>query len=328
MSDEGQVRSRQNTGSTPVSVPVDILLCWCLLAAAVIVAMIQPGTALRAAVAAPVLFFLPGYVTVAAAFPHRETVPNPHLASDITVGERLALGFGLSVALLPLLGLVVAVLPGGLATANVAGVLGAYVVIVGALAGLQRLRVAPADRFRLPIGRWANDLGTALERGSPIERAMTVALVLSVVLAVGAGGYALAAPNEGETYTDFHLVTEDGDGYVAADYPTDLTRGEPAQYTVGIENHEGQAMEYDVVVTIDRVVEEGGDQRVAESVEVDRMDASVEPGEEWLKTHTVTPELAGEDLRLTYHLYRGEAPDSVDRDSADRYLHLWVDVDD
>ena len=327
MSDERPVQSRQQAATLP-GVPFDVLACWGLFGAAIAVAMSYPGSSLHAILALPALFFLPGYLTVAAAFPHHEFAPRPTYPNRVTVGERLALSFGVSVALLPLLGLVVAVLAGGFNTTAAGVVLGGYVVLVGALAGVRRLWIPPEDRFRMPVDRWGTALGGRLRRGSALERAMTVALCLSVVLAVGAAGYALAVPNDGETYTDFHLVTETDDGYVAADYPTELTRGEPTEYTVGILNHEGALTDYEVVVTLDRVAEEDGEQRVVESNELARMDATVEHGERWTETHEVTPELTGEDLRLTYHLYIDGAPDSVDRESADRHLQIWVDVGD
>lgn len=330
MSDEQSqpLRSRQGAESVSASIPIDIIAGWCLLGVGYLAATFFPGTPLQAAVAAPVLFFLPGYVTVAAAFPHHHAVARAHYANRVTIGERLGLSFGLSLLILPILGLVAAALPWGLTMPVLGALLGGYVVALGSVAGFNRLRIPPGDRFYVPVSRWAGSLGQEFERSSATERMVTLALCFSVLLAVGVAGYALAVPNDGEEFTDFHVVTEtDGGDYVAANYPTELTQGESATYTVGVENHEERPVEYEVVVTLDRVVEGDGGQQVIETDELVRMDTVVDPGEQWYETHAVTPQLTGENLRLTYHLYRGDAPERVDRDSAYRHVHVWVDVD-
>ena len=48
------------------------------------------------------------------------------------------------------------------------------------------------------------------------------------------------------------------------------------------------------------------------------------PAEETLAR--VAPTATGEDLRLTYYLYRGDAPSDPSEGSAYRTLSLWVDV--
>lgn len=328
MSDEQPLTSRRAHSSPATLVPVDVLAGWLLFGVSFLVAQLYPQSPLRTVLAAPVLFFLPGYLTVAAALPHDASAPESAYPTRISVGERVALSFGLSIVLLPILGLVVAALPWGFSQVTLGATLGSYVLVVGAVAGLRHLRLPAEHRFHVPLGRWADGLSRSLHRGSAVERVVTLALVLSVLLAVGAAGYALAVPNDGETYTDLHLVTTDGDEAVAADYPTELTRGEAATYTVGVENRENQPMDYQVVVTLDRVVESDGRQLVIESDEQARLDASVAAGEEWTETHTVEPALTGEDLRLTYHLYVGDAPEHVDTSEAYRQVHLWVDVAD
>lgn len=327
MSDENRMQSQHARDGTVGSVPLDIVAGWGLLATAYLAGVLSLGTPVRLVLAAPVVFFLPGYVTVSAAFPHRATAPELRYPTRISIGERFALSVGLSLVVVPLLGLFVALFPGGFTEQIVAGLLGVYIVGGGVVAGVRRLHVPAEHRFRVPIGRWVGRLVGSLRHGSIGERAVTLALCLSIVSTAAAAGFVLAVPADGESFTDLHLVTETDDGDLVADgYPTNLTEGQPATYTAGIENHEGITTDYVVVVTLDRVTEIEGAQRTVESNELARFDATVAAGDRWTRSHTVTPEMTGEGLRLTYHLYIDTAPETADRDSAYRTVHVWVDV--
>ena len=48
--------------------------------------------------------------------------------------------------------------------------------------------------------------------------------------------------------------------------------------------------------------------------------------ETWTANHTVRPTFAGQDLRLTYFVYRGSPPDTVSQSTADKVLYLRLDV--
>lgn len=48
--------------------------------------------------------------------------------------------------------------------------------------------------------------------------------------------------------------------------------------------------------------------------------------ETWTQQHSVAPTMTGERLRLTYLLYKGEAPPEPTVGGAYREVHLWVNV--
>lgn len=328
MSDESPLAAQTQSSAAHVGVPLDIALIWGVLGTTYALAVLYPETPFQFVFGVVLLFVIPGYVTVAVMYPHHSNVPTESVTSSVTIRERFALSFALSLVMLPLFGLFAAILPWGTTTSTMFGVLGGFIIVGGVMAGVRRYRLPPAHRFGIPLGAYLDAFRVSFGRSSPTEKLATIALCCSIVLATGMAGYALAVPPDGESFTDFHLVTETDDGeYVAANYPTALTEGEPAELTVGIDNHEHDGTEYTVVVTLDRVYEIEDEHRVVESVELERANATVAPGERWRETHTVTPELTGEELRLTYHLYRGDAPDRADTDTAYRHLHLWVDVE-
>lgn len=328
--------------SRPVrNLPVDVAGAVGLaLVADLLVLLPDTPSVARFVFGAIMLFFLPGYATVAALFPARSS-PEARLDDgsrwsrrrsirDGTIGyaERAALSVGTSVTALVLAGLVLAVTPWGLALDSLLALLNGLIV-VGMFAAIVRRRRLPAERrFRLPVRQWlARAQASITGERSRVEMVVALFLAVAIVAAMSSLTYALAAPTDGESYTDFYLVTEDGTSgeLTAADYPTDLVRGDSEPLTVGIENHEDRPMDYSVVVALQRV-ETGEEMRVLEDRQLDRFEASVADGETWTDEYQVTPTIVGEDLRLVFLLYEDEPPEDPSQANADESLYLWVDV--
>lgn len=295
---------------------------------------------LRFVFGALLLFFLPGYATVAALFPARPAADARIDANDrwsrqrslrdgtVGIAERVALSVGASVTVLVLAGLVLAASPWGLALSPLLALLSGLVV-AGTFAALVRRRRLPADRrFGVPVRTWLGRARAAITGADTrSEMLATAVLAVAVVAAMSSLTYALAVPTDGESYTDFYLVTENGTTgeLTAADYPTEFTRGEGQPLAVGVENHEDRPMEYTVVVALQRV-DTGGEPTVLESHELDRFEVNLRDGETATRERQVTPSIVGDDLRLAFLLYEGEPPESPTMASADESLHLWVDV--
>ena len=341
--------------------PTDLGLVAGYLAGATAVVFV-PGlnqTFLRPLLALPLVLFVPGYLFIAALFPEAGAGPDDDtgdaLGSDddgtadasppddgpaalrpdgdgIDGIERVALSFGTSIAIVPLIGLILNFTPFGIRLVPIMISLLLFCAVATGLAARRRAAVAPDRRF-------AVDIVAPLRRGraeltqpdSRADAALNVLLVASVLLAVGSVGYAVAVPNQGEAFTEFYLLTEGEDGELVADnYPSDLTRGEPASLVVGVGNHEHERVNYTVVVELQRVtlVNESGNTtvRVDDQRRLRRFSPTVAHNETWERGHTVEPTLTGERLRLIYLLYRGDAPATPSTETAYREVHLWVNV--
>lgn len=329
---EGSRETGDGSAESGSTTFLDLIAVYFVLAVTFTVLWFDDGSILRVVPAMVTLLVLPGYVTASALFPRRRperptgTRPLDHASLDYR--ERALLSIGLSVALVPLLLVPVGRLAGGFTTAGVFVAVGLYVGVLTIVAAVRRLRVPRDRRYGVPIGSWARGVRDASARASWTNRLLTIALVGSMILAGSVFAFALVSPAGGEAYTDFHLLTEDDDGeYVSGEYPTSLEAGEPASLTWGIENHEGEPVEYTVVVTVERVVERDGEPVRLEMVELDRTDTTVPSGEREYRDHEIDSPLVGDDLRLTYYLYVGPAPESPHPETAYRHLHLWIDVE-
>ena len=258
-----------------------------------------------------------------------DRVPLPGSQRGIDGIERVALSFGMSIAVVPLLGLMLNFTPWGITLGPIMVAVTGFTLGVTGIAAVRRQSLPEARRFRVPYRNWI-DAGRSelFAPESRLDGVLNVLLVCSILLAVGTVGYAVVFPPQGESFTEFYLLTEEDNGdLVAAGYPTEFELGQTADLVVGVENHEGEPVEYTVVIQLQAVETEGNETTVTERVELDRIDTPrVADNETWQHSHAVEPTMAGEELRLQYLLYRGEPSENPTADDAYRDLHLWVDV--
>ncbi|WP_115863632.1 DUF1616 domain-containing protein [Halorussus litoreus] len=293
------------------------------------------GTPLAVALGVPLLLFVPGYALVSALFPGAtpdDAVDDRTLAAVRRHGlsgvERIALGFGASLALLPILGLAISLSPWPIAPWPALLAVSGFAVGCSAVGAVRRSRRPPDRRFAVPLRAWVRRARRAISRGSILDSAINVGLAIAVVMSVAAIGFAVAAPSPSESYTDVSLLTRNGTGeLVAEDYPDAIEQGASEPLVVELTNHEGESTDYSVVVELQRVRDgPDGGARVVEDRRLATFTPSVDAGERWRTTHEVTPTMTGEDLRLTYLVYEGDPPEDPNSRNAYRWVHVWVDV--
>jgi len=207
--------------------------------AALIPAVIFTEGPLRIALGLPFLLFSPGYALIAALFPKKESLDG---------FERIALSFGLSIAVVPLIGLILNYTPWGIRLYPILVSITAFIVAMCGVAWFRRRSLAEDERFRVSfrvrLPSW--------EGQSRLDRALSVILVLAITGAVATLVYVIATPKVGERFTEFYIL---GTGGKAEGYPTELSPGDKGGLILGIVNHEQEEMPYRVEMTLD-----GGDE--------------------------------------------------------------------
>jgi uncharacterized membrane protein len=316
-------------------VPADLaaIVALTLLTVGAVFIPVVRDTPLRVVLGLPFVLFVPGYALVAALFPEQGTEPaedddDAMDSSGITGLERVALSFGVSIAVVPLVGLVLNFTPFGIRLVPIVVSLTGLVLVLTAVATRRRLALDPDERFQVPWRTWLQAGRTELfEPETRTDAALNVLLVISLVLAVSSVGYAVAVPKPGESFTEFYLLTEDDDGELVADgYPTEFVAGESQSLVVGVGNQEHRQQAYTVVVELHDVETENNETRILDRERLRTFEVQTEHNETWQRQHSVTPELTGERMRLTYMLYQGSPPTTPTTDNAYRELHLWVNV--
>lgn len=304
----------------------------------VLVAADAIGGPLRLVIVTPLFVILPGYALLSLLFPagaessvddRRRQLGGLGLRhGGLAWRERIVLSFGSSIALLPLFGFVVAAV-GGFTPAIVVAVPTVFILACQVLGAVRRWRL-PAERsYRVPVRSWLLALDTGIVNAPDRRMASLNGLLLIVVTGAIVGlGVAVAAPPAAETATDLSLLTTTGAGeYVESGYPSSFVAGEPQPLVAAVTNHEQERTDYTIVVEVHRTATAApGSTNVLERQEVIRERNTVEPGETWHWEHEISTRMLGDELRLTYLLYRGPAPDSPSMESAYRTAYLWIEV--
>ncbi|AKB12940.1 MAG: DUF1616 domain-containing protein [Methanosarcina flavescens] len=269
--------------------------------------VLAPGineTILRNVLGLPLVLFLPGYALIAALFPAK---------SDLDGIERTALSFGLSIAIVPLIGLVLNYTPFGIRLLPVLVCLSIFIFIMCWLAYIRRASLPETEAFEISFSAAALSLkNEILEKPeSKLDRALTIILILSILMSVATLEYVILTPKEGEHFTEFYVLGPQG---IADNYTTDYTLGQSGTMIVGIVNHEYRPVNYTMQVRLENQL-----LPLPENLQHITLDHN----ETWEETVTFTPPLVGQNMKLEFLLFN-----ETDKTTPYRDLHLWINVNE
>jgi len=257
----------------------------------------------------PLVLFLPGYALIAALFTRRD---------DLDAIEHIALSFGLSMAIIPSLGLALNYTPFGIRLIPVLIVLSVFTVSLALGVYARRSMIPERDRFVVEphIAKFFKSMKEPFKAtDTKIDKMLSVFLIISIVLAISMTVYVIATPKEGEKFTEFYILGPNG---TASDYPTNLKVGEEGKVIIGVVNHEYANVSYWLEVKLNGEVISG------KSIELMH-------NETWESPFTFKAKKKGKDQKLEFLLYKNPFNKSVYgkgeiRGEVYRSLHLWVDV--
>ncbi len=224
----------------PRTLPIDlkIALLWIIGTVACIYLPILQDTSLRVIFSLPFILFIPGYLLIAALFPADD---------DLDWIERIALSFGLSIAVVPLIGLGLNYTPWGIRLDPIVTALVIFALAMAGIAAYRRLLLPQEKRLTVPIREVKEGIHDELfpEQSSRLDRILSIILICAIVLAIGTTIYVIVVPKEGEKFTEFYILGEKGK---AADYPTNFRAGTEQFVIIGIGNHEYRNITYTTMV--------------------------------------------------------------------------------
>ncbi len=274
-----------------VRIESGLLLLSLLVTALITVVVFFPSSILRLILGLPLVLLFPGYVLHLAFFPEKEAMG---------AFERVVLSFGLSIVIVPLIGIVLNYTWWGITLESMLCSITSFILAMSVIAWVRRRRLGRQERFdlgfQLKIPGWS---------GSTWDKTLSVALAVSMLGVLGVSGYLIATPKEGEKFTEFYVL---GSGGKAADYPWELQTGEVGKVIVGIVNQEDRDMSYHVEIKLAGVP-------IAELGPV-----MLEHEEKWEKAVDITPLRVGENQKVEFLLFK------EGQEKTTSLLHLWLNV--
>lgn len=190
-----------------------------------------PDSPVRVALGLPFVLFFPGYTLIAALYPRR---------TDLDGIERLALSLGLSLAVVPLIGLVLNYLPWGIRLTPILTSLTLFILACSVWAGVKRGRLSAGERFPADVRPVLSAV-----RHLPWGAILATGAAGGLLLVAGFRFGVLGGSRVGETFTEFYVLGPSGK---AEGYPRTLLPGETAQVILGVINHEEQEVTYSIEV--------------------------------------------------------------------------------
>lgn len=276
--------------------PLDLKLVIVYLLLSTIFLTVPPldDTVIRTILGIPMVLFIPGYVLIAALFPGKD---------DLDGIERTALSFGLSIAVVPLLGLGLNFTPWGIRFGPIIASLILFTLSLLIIANFRRLELLPEERFEVPLkAALASMREEFMGSKNKIDKILTLILILSIIASLFTLVYVIVTPKQGEKFTEFYILGPQGK---AADYPREVSPGKPINLIVGIVNHEYSDINYTLLVQIKN-----------NTFLEQKMKLS--HNETWEKPVGFTVNRTGSNMKLEFLLYR------EDQEVSYRETHLWV----
>lgn len=186
---------------------------------------------MRTILGLPYILFFPGYVLISFLFPVEEPLDKI---------ERVALSFGLSIAITPLIGLLLNYV-WEISLTPILSSLSIFIYIFALLSAYRRAKVPLEERFSIYLEINPPDWNSY----DIIDKALVVATVGLLIASGGLAYHIATTPRTGERFTEFYLL---GEGGMADDYPWNLTVNESGTLSVGIINREHEEVNYTLVI--------------------------------------------------------------------------------
>ena len=271
---------------------MDLVIAILISVALVILAIVGEG-AVRIALGLIFVLFIPGYTLTAALFPKRDS---------LDAVQRVALSFGLSIAVVPLIGLILNYTPWGISVNSILTSLLAFIIVTAGIAWFRRRRLPPEQRF---VVRFSFNWLRFWRFPNRLDRVLSGVLIVAILAAIGMLVFVAISPTVEEKFTEFYILDSEGK---TENYPDVVISGEEAQVTIGIVNREKEVTDYIIKIYIEgQRVEEVGPLTLAHE-------------ERWEQLVSFAPIEVGDDQEVEFMLYKtGEA-------EACEILHFWIDV--
>ena len=269
------------------------ILSWTIVSFLFIIIPALKDTAIRSILGIPMILFIPGYVLIAALFPKKE---------DLEVTERIAYSFGVSIVMVPLIGLLLN-FTFGMGLYPIFFSLSIYIIVLSCITIYRRRNLFEAERFDVSVKRIYKNLVIENIPKNRMDYILTGIFLFMTIIGAGTLIYVIITPITIEKYTEFYILNNTGK---AENYPINLYENNSTNLLVGVSNHEYSFVNYTIQIELDKKILKSEQLRLKNN-------------ELWEENMTFVPDKKGKDLKLEFLLFKEDNFIEPYRE-----LHLWV----
>lgn len=274
---------------------LDLIIVVVLASLLLIFALALPdGNILRIVFGLPFLLFLPGYSLVSALWTKK---------SELGMLERIGFSLGLSIAMVPLVGLGLNYTPAGITLISVVSSLYLSIIILVGITWFRRSKLAPEERFVIRQDFIFLKAGST----SPTDSIMILLAVIVVVIGAGIMAYIVMNPPS-ERYSELYILDENG---TTGNYPSSLSVNESTSIIINVVCKEQQTMDYEIIIILEP---DGGSNRT-----LAQYDFTLDDDAQWEQDFDFNISESG-TFKLNIKLFKENEPDPYANN------HIWLDV--
>jgi uncharacterized membrane protein len=208
--------------------PITLIFCIIWSVIATFFVLLDIDNLIRIILNIPLIIFIPGYLLVYVLFPERTE-------QVFDVVDRIALGIGISIAIVPLFGIVLFFTRWGLSLQLLILSLEAFILIMGAIAIIRWFNTPSEKRYKPMINI------SIPKHETKFDMLLTLIVVICLIITVSLVIYVIFTPKEEEHFTEFYVL---GSNHLAFNYPMNLTSTKNATVILGVANHENTPINY------------------------------------------------------------------------------------
>jgi len=217
----------------------------------------------------------------------------------------------MSIAIVPLVGLVLNYTSWGIKELTVLAGLSGLTLLLCGIAYIRRAQLSEDKTFEVSIKNSSFNLISQFLKNptSKTESILRIFLVLSFILLIGSIGYVNIVPHEKDSFTEFYML---GPEKMAKNYKTEYIQGESGTYIIGITNKEYKTINYTMDVRLENK---------SLPLPANLQNIVLEQNKTFEAPLVVTPSVEGKNMQLEFLLFN-----ETEKNTPYRDLRLWINV--
>lgn len=220
--------------------PFDIILCMLCSLILIPIILFNLKDALRIVLGLPFILFIPGYLLITVLFPAKKTDKR------INVIERIALSFGISMAIVALIGSALEYTTGKIQLESAFISIFVFEISIGVISLYRWFKTIPDDeRLVVSIDLSLVKLKNNFKTKGKLDKMLIIVLIILMLVTSTLFVFMITTPRTVEKFTGFYLLGSDRS---TANYPSTINAGENATIIIGVTNHEYQTINYTIEV--------------------------------------------------------------------------------